>query len=85
MSDKSILKTLYGLLNGKKPSLRHFHVWSCKAKVKPYIPSIKKLDSKQFLVFPLDIVVDQKTTYSTILTILPKLLNLIGKIILRIS
>ena len=31
VSSKSIPKALYKLFNGKRPSLRHFHVWGCKA------------------------------------------------------
>ena len=33
---KSIPKTPYELWLGKKPSLRYFHVWGCKAEVRPY-------------------------------------------------
>ena len=43
---KSVPKTPYELLNGKRPTLKHFHVWGCKAEVKPYNPSTKKLDSR---------------------------------------
>jgi len=43
---KSVSKTPYELMSGKKPSLRHFHVWGCKAEVRPYNPQLKKLDLK---------------------------------------
>ena len=35
---KSVSKTPYELMFGKKPSLRHFHVSGCKAEVRPYNP-----------------------------------------------
>ena len=35
---KSVLKTPYVLWSQKKPSLRHFHLWGCKVKVRPYNP-----------------------------------------------
>ncbi|XP_057975374.1 uncharacterized protein LOC131162792 [Malania oleifera] len=31
---------------GRKPSLRHLHIWSCKAEVKVYNPQEKKLDAR---------------------------------------
>ena len=43
---KSVPKTPYKLWSSKKPSLRHFHVWGCKAEVRPYNPQSKKLDPK---------------------------------------
>ena len=43
---KSVPKTPYELIYGKKPSLRHFRIWGCKAEVRPYIPLTRKLDSK---------------------------------------
>ncbi|KAL6324412.1 hypothetical protein AAG906_013016 [Vitis piasezkii] len=43
---KSMPKTPYELWSGKKPSLHHFHVWGCKAEVRPYNPQSKKLDPK---------------------------------------
>ena len=42
--NKSVSKTPYELMSRKKPSLRHFHVWGCKAEVRPYNPQLKKLD-----------------------------------------
>ena len=35
---KSVPKTPYELWSGKRPSLRHFHVWGCRAEVRPYNP-----------------------------------------------
>ncbi|KAL6342702.1 hypothetical protein AAG906_013108 [Vitis piasezkii] len=43
---KSMPKTPYELWSRKKPSLHHFHVWGCKAEVRPYNPQSKKLDPK---------------------------------------
>jgi hypothetical protein len=43
---KSVPKTLYELWYGKRPSLLHFHVWSCRAEVRLYNPHLKKLDPK---------------------------------------
>jgi len=44
--NKSVSKTPYELMSRKKPSLRHFYVWGCKAEVRPYNPQLKKLDLK---------------------------------------
>lgn len=35
---KSVPKTPYEFWSGKRPSLRHFHVWGCRAEVRPYNP-----------------------------------------------
>ncbi|RVW26509.1 Retrovirus-related Pol polyprotein from transposon TNT 1-94 [Vitis vinifera] len=43
---KSAPKTPYEIWSRKKPSLHHFHVWGCKAEVRPYNPQSKKLDPK---------------------------------------
>ncbi|RVW78890.1 Retrovirus-related Pol polyprotein from transposon TNT 1-94 [Vitis vinifera] len=43
---KSVPKTPYELWLRKKPSLHHFHVWGCKAEIRPYNPQSKKLDPK---------------------------------------
>jgi len=43
---KSVSKTPYELMTGKRPSLKHFHVWGCKAEVKHFNPQQKKLDMK---------------------------------------
>jgi hypothetical protein len=43
---KSVPKTPFELWSGKRPSLRHFHVWGCKAEVRLYNPQLKKLDPK---------------------------------------
>ena len=41
---KFVPKTSYELMYGKKPNLKHFHVWGCRAKIRPYNPHTKKLD-----------------------------------------
>lgn len=43
---KATAKTPYELWTGKKPSLKHFHIWGCPAEARPYRPHEKKLDSK---------------------------------------
>ena len=43
---KFVSKSPNELMFRKKPSLRHFHVWGCKAEVRPYNPQLKKLDLK---------------------------------------
>ena len=63
---KSKPKTPYELIYWRKHSLRHFHVWYYKAEEKLYIPSIKKLNSKQSLGILLVIVVTQEVACFTI-------------------
>ena len=43
---KAVLKTPFQLWTGRKPSLRHFHVWGCLAEVRIYNPHEKKLDAR---------------------------------------
>ena len=43
---KSVPKTPYELIYGKKSSLRHFHVWGCKVEMRPFLPFTRKLDFK---------------------------------------
>ncbi|CAH9087614.1 unnamed protein product, partial [Cuscuta europaea] len=43
---KATTKTPYELWTGKKPSLKHFHIWGCPAEAKPYRPHEKKLEPK---------------------------------------
>jgi len=43
---KYVPKTPYELLTRKRPTLKHFRVWGCKAEVRPYNPEIKKLHPK---------------------------------------
>ena len=43
---KAVPKTPYELWTGKKPSLRHLHVWGCPAEVRIYNPHEKKLDAR---------------------------------------
>jgi len=43
---KVATKTPYELWIGRKPSLKHFHVWGCPAEARPYKPNEKKLDSR---------------------------------------
>ena len=43
---KAVPKTPYELWTRRKPSLRHLHVWSCKAEVRIYNPHERKLDPR---------------------------------------
>ncbi|KAH6776365.1 hypothetical protein C2S52_013926 [Perilla frutescens var. hirtella] len=43
---KAAAKTPFELWNGRKPSLKHFHIWGCPAEARPYRPNEKKLDPK---------------------------------------
>ena len=43
--NKAVNKTPYELWTGKKPSIRHLHVWGCPAEARPYKPNERKLDS----------------------------------------
>ncbi|XP_014627995.1 uncharacterized protein [Glycine max] len=38
--------TPYELWVGRKPSLKHFHVWGCPVEARPYKPNERKLDSR---------------------------------------
>lgn len=46
VSSKAVPKTLFELWTGRKPSLRHLHIWGCPAEVRIYNPQEKKLDSR---------------------------------------
>ncbi|CAH9072186.1 unnamed protein product [Cuscuta epithymum] len=41
---KAVHKTPYELWTGRKPSLRHLHIWGCPAEVRVYNPHERKLD-----------------------------------------
>ena len=43
---KAVAKTPYELWTGKKPSIRHLHVWGCPTQARPYRPNEKKLDER---------------------------------------
>ena len=43
---KATAKTPYELWTGKKPSLKHLHIWGCLVEARPYRPHEKKLDSR---------------------------------------
>jgi transposase InsO family protein len=43
---KAVPKTPFELWTGRKPSLRHLHVWVCRAEARIYNPHEKKLDFK---------------------------------------
>ena len=43
---KVVPKTPFELWTGRKPSLRHIHIWGCPAEARIYNPPKKKLDSR---------------------------------------
>ncbi|RVW37000.1 Retrovirus-related Pol polyprotein from transposon TNT 1-94 [Vitis vinifera] len=43
---KAVPKTPFELWTGRKPSLRHIHIWGCPAEARIYNPHDKKLDSR---------------------------------------
>ena len=43
---KAVSKTPFELWIGRKPSLRHLHVWGCLTKARVYNPHEMKLDSQ---------------------------------------
>ena len=43
---KAVPTTPFELWTGRKPSLRHLHVWGCRAEARIYNPQEKKLDSR---------------------------------------
>ena len=46
VSSKAVPKTPFELWTGRKPSLRHIHIWGCPAEARIYNPHEKKLDSR---------------------------------------
>ena len=43
---KAVAKTPYKLWTGKKPSIRHLHIWGFLVEARPYRPNERKLDSR---------------------------------------
>jgi len=43
---KVVNKIPYELWTGKKPSIKHLHIWGCPAEARPYRPHERKLDSR---------------------------------------
>ena len=43
---KATINTSYELWTGRKPSLKHLHIWGCSAQARPYVPKERKLDSR---------------------------------------
>jgi len=46
VSSKAVNKTPYELWTGKRPSIKHLHIWGCPAEARPYRPHERKLDSR---------------------------------------
>ena len=42
---KATIKIPYEIWSGRKPSLKHLHIWGCPTQVRPYIYKQRKLDS----------------------------------------
>ena len=47
---KATNKTSYEIWKGKKPSLKHLHIWGCPAEARPYRSNEKKLDSRTIII-----------------------------------
>ena len=43
---KAVNKTPYEIWTGKRPSIKHLHIWGCPAEARPYRPHERKLDSR---------------------------------------
>nr|KYP71451.1 Retrovirus-related Pol polyprotein from transposon TNT 1-94 [Cajanus cajan] len=43
---KAVNKTPYELWTGKRPSIKHLHIWGCSAEARPYRPHGSKLESR---------------------------------------
>ncbi|CAL9086513.1 unnamed protein product, partial [Musa textilis] len=43
---KSVPSTPFELWTGRKPSLRHLHIWGCSAEIRVFNPHEKKLDPR---------------------------------------
>ncbi|XP_022890106.1 uncharacterized protein LOC111405446 [Olea europaea var. sylvestris] len=48
---KATDKTPYELWMGKKPSLKHIHIWGCSVEARLYKPNEKKLDAKTIICY----------------------------------
>jgi len=48
---KAVQKKPFESWTGRKPSLRHLHVWGCQAEVRIYNPQEKKLDARTTTVY----------------------------------
>ena len=48
---KTTVKIPYELWTGRKPSLKHIHIWGCSFEARPYRPNEKKLDSKTVSIY----------------------------------
>ena len=44
---KAVNNIPYELWTGKRPSIKHFHIWGCLTKARPYRPHERKLDSRK--------------------------------------
>ena len=44
---KAAAKILYEFWTGRKPSLKHFHIWKCPSETRSYRPNEKNWTPKQ--------------------------------------
>ena len=67
VSSKAVPKTPFEL-TGRKPSLRHIHIWGCPAEVRIYNPHEKSLIQERYLDISLAIQKNRKGTNFIVLT-----------------
>ena len=65
---KAVPKTPFELWTGRKPSLRHIHIWGCPAEASLYNPHEKKLDSRMIYGYSLAIQINRKGIDFIVLT-----------------
>lgn len=71
---KEEAKTPYKLCTGKRPSIRHLHIWGCPAEARPYRPHEGKLMQRQLAIILLD-TLNALTGISFIISSLEKFLK----------
>ena len=65
---KVVPKPPFELWTGRKPSLRHIHIWGCSAEARIYNPHEKKLDSRTISGYFISIGINRKGTDFIVLT-----------------
>ena len=60
---KVVQKTPFELWIGRKPSLRHLHVWGCQAEIRIYNPQEKKPDARTISGYFIGYPVKSKKVY----------------------
>ena len=72
---KAVAKTPYELWTGKKPNIRHLHVWGCLAQARPYRPNEKKNWMKEQLATTLLVMSNALGALSFIIPLLDHFLR----------